>query len=215
MKRQLRQLRTIQRTAGVGISSLALLTLAGCGMSATQQNQLSPPNLATTRASNQTESNVADSQMMGLNQTPKPMKIVRTGSSVSIDMYTEETEVEIAPGVMFPAWTFDGTVPGPVIELRQGDHVTLTLHNIDPNMSHSIDLHAALVAPDQNFVDVAPGKTRTIHFDASLPGVFMYIVKPPPWHFISHRVCTGLLSSHQRVNSRLPTRLFKASSTSR
>jgi len=76
--------------------------------------------------------------------------------------------------VKFHAWTFDGTVPGPVLYLREGDHVTLTLHNIDPNMPHSIDLHAALVAPNQNFVDVPPGQSKTIHFDADLPGVYMY-----------------------------------------
>lgn len=116
----------------------------------------------------------AGSQMNAFNQTPRPMKIVRNGHQVRIDMYTEETKVQIGPRVEFPAWTFDGTVPGPVIQLQQGDHVTLTLHNLDPNMSHSIDLHAALVAPDQAFVDVAPGKSRTLTFDATLPGVFMY-----------------------------------------
>ncbi len=108
------------------------------------------------------------------------MSLVRHGRDVTINMYTEETEVRIAPGVTFPAWTFDGTVPGPVIELRQGDHVSLTLHNLDPRMPHAIDLHAALVAPNKNFTAVLPGHSKTIHFVASIPGVFMYHCESSP-----------------------------------
>ncbi len=115
-----------------------------------------------------------------LNQKPRPMTVVRHGNAVSIQMYAEETEVSIAPGVTFPAWTFDGTVPGPVIELRQGDHVTLTLHNLDPRMTHSIDLHAALVPPNADFTEILPGQSKTIHFVASVPGVFMYHCESAP-----------------------------------
>lgn len=43
-----------------------------------------------------------------LNQTPRPMTVVRHGNHVDITMYAEETIVSIAPGVRFPAWTFDG-----------------------------------------------------------------------------------------------------------
>ncbi len=117
---------------------------------------------------------MGSSSLKNLDQKPVPMKVVRHGSNVDVTMYTEETMVTIAPGVQFPAWTFDGKVPGPVLYLRQGDHVKLTLRNLDPFMSHSIDLHAALVAPNQSFTEVAPGHSKTIQFDASLPGVFMY-----------------------------------------
>lgn len=110
----------------------------------------------------------------GLNQAPVPMKVVRHGNQVTIDMTTEETTVEVASGVKYHAWTFDGTVPGPVIQLQQGDDVTLRLHNIDPNMAHSIDLHAVLAAPDKTFVQVGPKETRSLHFTAEKPGVYMY-----------------------------------------
>ncbi|GGJ07003.1 hypothetical protein GCM10010885_15210 [Alicyclobacillus cellulosilyticus] len=109
-----------------------------------------------------------------LNQRPVPMRVIRHGNHVELEMTAEETSIQIADGVWYHAWTFDGTVPGPVIWLRQGDEVTLRLHNADPHMAHAIDLHAALVAPNQAFVDVPPGQTRTLHFTAKLPGVFMY-----------------------------------------
>ncbi|HET7657598.1 MAG TPA: multicopper oxidase domain-containing protein [Bacillales bacterium] len=108
------------------------------------------------------------------------MEFQRNGQNVKIHMYTEKTTIEMGNGMKFSAWTYDGTVPGPVLNLQQGDHVTLTLHNLDPKMSHSIDLHAALVAPNQAFVDVQPGKSKTIHFVASTPGVFLYHCKTQP-----------------------------------
>lgn len=140
----------------------------------------------TVPANQSTQMNQAnttsDSQNMNApeNQKPMPMKVVRDGNNVSIDMYTERTTVQIAPGVSFPAWTFDGTVPGPVLYLTQGDNVRLTLHNLDKRMPHSIDLHDALINPKEGFVDVPPNTSKTLEFVASLPGVFMYHCESAP-----------------------------------
>lgn len=125
-------------------------------------------------------SSKASPRFENLNQLPKPMSIRRRGNAVTIHMYTEETKVTIAPGVQFPAWTFDGIVPGPVLYLREGDHVTLTLHNLDPRLAHSLDLHAAMVPPNQDFTPVLPGQSKTIHFVASDPGVFVYHCESSP-----------------------------------
>ncbi|MDP4107154.1 MAG: multicopper oxidase domain-containing protein [Bacillota bacterium] len=142
--------------------------ISGCTSTTT------PSKTAKAKEQNGMKMKDSSSQEKGLNQKPKPMTIVRNGQNVTINMFTEETMVEVSPGVKFSAWTFDGTVPGPVLNLQQGDHVKLILHNLDPKMAHSIDLHAAMVDPSKSFVNVAPGKSETIQFDASLPGVFMY-----------------------------------------
>ncbi|MBX5475113.1 MAG: multicopper oxidase domain-containing protein, partial [Thermoleophilia bacterium] len=81
--------------------------------------------------------------------------------------------VSIAPGIRYEAWTFGGTVPGPVIHVRQGQLVKVTLVNTAP-MPHSIDFHAARIAPNVAFSDVAPGASKSFTFRASDPGVFMY-----------------------------------------
>lgn len=39
------------------------------------------------------------------------------------------TEIEIAPGVRYQAWTFGGAIPGPVIHVREGDRVVFTMKN--------------------------------------------------------------------------------------
>ncbi|HZE06950.1 MAG TPA: multicopper oxidase domain-containing protein, partial [Solirubrobacteraceae bacterium] len=42
------------------------------------------------------------------------------------------------------------------------------------DMAHSIDIHAAQIAPNLNYVDVAPGQKKVITFTAHYAGVFMY-----------------------------------------
>jgi hypothetical protein len=49
----------------------------------------------------------------------------------------------MAPGIIFNYWTFNGTVPGPFLRVREGDMVELTLKNDRSSLHiHNIDLHA-------------------------------------------------------------------------
>lgn len=93
---------------------------------------------------------------------------------VNVQLTAKHQLVKVAPGVKMKAWTFNGSVPGPVIRAREGDTVTVTLHNADNHMAHSIDLHAAQISPQTGFADVPPGATKTFSFVARRPGVFMY-----------------------------------------
>ncbi len=64
-------------------------------------------------------------------------------ATVQVDLETREVTAQLADGVTYTFWTFNGTVPGPMIRVRQGDTVVLTLHNAPSStMTHSIDLHA-------------------------------------------------------------------------
>jgi len=88
--------------------------------------------------------------------------------------------VEIAPNVTYHAWTFNGTVPGPTITVNQGDTISFTLYNDDPNMAHSIDFHAAQVNWVTDYGPVAPGQSKTFNFTVEYPGIFMYHCGTPP-----------------------------------
>ena len=86
---------------------------------------------------------------------------------------------EIAPGVRYQGWTFEGTAPGPVIHVRQGDMVDVTLVN-GGAIPHSIDFHAALTAPNVSFASVPAGGSLHFRFRAETPGAFMYHCGTPP-----------------------------------
>ena len=84
------------------------------------------------------------------------------------------------------AWTYAvngkayrGTAASPPIVVNQGDKVEITFVNggskeMTVNMPHSIDFHSAEVAPNKNYIDIAPGKELKIKFTADHAGVFMY-----------------------------------------
>jgi nitrite reductase (NO-forming) len=83
------------------------------------------------------------------------------------------TTVTIAPGVRYAAWTFGKVVPGPALHVRQGDTVAFTLVN-RANIPHSMDFHAAEIAPDKYYVNVMPNDSLQYKFVAGVPGAFMY-----------------------------------------
>jgi nitrite reductase (NO-forming) len=90
-----------------------------------------------------------------------------------IRLEMKHTPVLIAPGVRYAAWTFGGSVPGPALRVRQGDTVDFTLVN-DANIPHSMDFHAAEIAPNKYYVNVMPRDSLHYRFVASVPGAFMY-----------------------------------------
>src|SRR5579883_1218570 len=95
------------------------------------------------------------------------------GPVANITLTVKEVLVSIAPGIAYHAWTFNGTVPGPVLRVRQGQTVHFTLIN-DGTMPHSIDFHAAQTPWNVNYQEVAPGKRFSFDWKANYPGVFMY-----------------------------------------
>ena len=99
---------------------------------------------------------------------------VPAGDLVKVNMTLKDMVVEIAPGVKYNTWAFDGHgAPGPIIHVREGQTVEMTLTN-GGSIPHSIDFHAARIAPDRAFRDAKPGESFTFRFTAGDPGVYMY-----------------------------------------
>ena len=88
-------------------------------------------------------------------------------------------------------WTFNGKVPGPMIRVRQGDTIELTLRNDGTShMAHSIDLHAALgPGGGAALTQVTPGQTKTFTFQATTPGLFVYHCGTP---MIAEHMANGM-----------------------
>ena len=91
--------------------------------------------------------------------TPFPAALppLTAGDVVKVHMVLKDVTIEIAPGIKYAAWGFEGGAPGPVVHARQGQTVEMTLTN-DGAIPHSIDFHAARIAPNLAFVDVMPGQ---------------------------------------------------------
>ncbi len=106
---------------------------------------------------------------------------VRGPTVVKYEVETHEVTALMDDGVAYTYWTFGGTVPGPMLRVRQGDTVELTLKNApDSKLSHSIDLHA-VTGPGggAKVTQIAPGESATFRFKALNPGVYVYHCASP------------------------------------
>jgi nitrite reductase (NO-forming) len=116
----------------------------------------------------------AEELAMAHQATSAVLPPVPAGEIVNVQMTLKDMVVEVAPGVKYNTWAFDGHgAPGPIVHVREGQIVEMTLTN-GGAIPHSIDFHAARIAPDVAFKDVAPGESFTFRFRANDPGVYMY-----------------------------------------
>src|SRR5690606_13368239 len=95
---------------------------------------------------------------------------------VTVELETTEKVMELADGVEYRFWTFGGSVPGPMIRVREGDYVTFTLQNHPTSMMpHNIDLHAVSgQGGGAEATLISPGQQATFAFTALNPGVYIY-----------------------------------------
>ena len=85
-----------------------------------------------------------------------------------------DVELEVAPGVFFPAWVYNGTAPGPVIRATEGDR--LRVHFVNAG-SHPHTIHFHGIHPtnmDGVFEIVEPGGRFTYEFEARPAGFHLY-----------------------------------------
>jgi len=162
----LRRKRTIQPIAATAAALLALI-LVGSLISCAS---ITPPATSSATSNTRSVSTVAVPPHQTYNATLPP---AATGPVAYITLTVKETLISIAPGVAYHAWTFNGTVPGPILHIRQGQVVHFTLIN-DGSMPHSIDFHAAQTPWNINYQPIAPGKSFSFTWTASYPGVFLY-----------------------------------------
>jgi nitrite reductase (NO-forming) len=98
-----------------------------------------------------------------------------------ITLVTEEKLGQLADGVTYDFWTFNGTVPGPLIRLRLNQTVEMHIVNL-PNstMTHSIDSHAILGPGGGGAISqTPPGQESIFQFKALRAGLFMYHCATP------------------------------------
>lgn len=105
------------------------------------------------------------------------------------DIHTSDRSIMVAPGVTFPAWTFNGTVPGPTLRCTEGEMIRIRLSNSSkhPHTIHFHGIHPASM--DGVFEIVEPGDTFTYQFPARPFGLFPYHCHVTP---VTKHIAKGL-----------------------
>jgi len=90
--------------------------------------------------------------------------------------YAEDGKIEIAPGVFFDAWTYNGQVPAPTIRATEGDTIRIYFKN-DGSKPHTMHFHGFHeAAMDGSMPDdfVKPGESFTYEFEAEPYGLHLF-----------------------------------------
>lgn len=110
---------------------------------------------------------------------------------VKFDLETRKVVARLADGVAYEYWTFNGSVPGPMLRVREGDTVEINLDNAaDTGVTHSIDLHA-VTGPGGGaaVTQVMPGERGSFTFKALNAGVYIYHCATP---MVAHHIASGM-----------------------
>ncbi len=173
---------------GIAVAVLSITAIALVKTADDARDEATAAAGTTDHSAHQAESNVslplqsfagttgenAEELAMAHQATSAALPPLPAGELVKVRMTLKDMVVEIAPGVRYNTWAFDGHgAPGPVVHVREGQMVEMTLTN-GGAIPHSIDFHAARIAPNVAFKDVAPGESFTFRFRADDPGVYMY-----------------------------------------
>ncbi len=152
----------------------AVISLAACGSPAPQHSAAVPSTAAP----------LTPPAEMSHGEAPVGMANTKTDRAADapprahtrrhrIRMRSVAVRHEVSPGVWYDAWTFDSIVPGPVLRATVGDTIDFTLVN-GADMPHSMDFHAAEIAPNRAYRNVMPKDSIQFTFVPRVPGVFMY-----------------------------------------
>lgn len=95
-----------------------------------------------------------------------------------------DKQIEVAPGVVFPAWVYNGRVPGPTLRCVEGDRIRITFSNgsSHPHTIHFHGIHPASMdgVPGVGAGLIAPGDSTVYEFDAYPFGCHLYHCHAPP-----------------------------------
>jgi FtsP/CotA-like multicopper oxidase with cupredoxin domain len=105
---------------------------------------------------------------------PPPPLPFDAGRARQYTLTATDRDVEVAPGVFFQAWTYNGTVPGPVIRATEGDLLRVRFVNAGthPHTIHFHGIHPTNM--DGVFEIVEAGKELTYEFEAAPAGFHVY-----------------------------------------
>jgi FtsP/CotA-like multicopper oxidase with cupredoxin domain len=92
------------------------------------------------------------------------------------DIFAVDREIEIAPGVRFAAWTYNGQVPGPTIRATEGDRLRVRFLNqgTHPHTIHFHGWHPPEMDGSLPEHAVLPGESFIYEFDAEPAGLHLY-----------------------------------------
>jgi FtsP/CotA-like multicopper oxidase with cupredoxin domain len=109
------------------------------------------------------------------------------------DIVAQDREIEVAPGVTYAAWTYNGRVPGPTLRAREGERLRINFVNgsSHPHTIHFHGIHRDVMdgVPGVGPGNIDPGGSTSYEFDAEPFGLHLYHCHSTP---LAEHIAKGL-----------------------
>jgi nitrite reductase (NO-forming) len=128
------------------------------------------------------------SDALDVHTFPPPPDGRPVGAIREMEITVEERLIEVANGVHFEAWTYNGTVPAPILRATAGDTVKIHLKNRTAH-SHNLHFHGSHRPEEDGWEPVPPGSEATYTIEAGPAGVHPYHCHTPP---LAEHISRGL-----------------------
>ena len=119
---------------------------------------------------------------------PPPRDGLPPGSVRDVEIAVEERLIEVGVGAMVEAWTYNGTVPAPILRASEGDVIRVHLENRTGN-PHNIHFHGSHRPEQDGWEPVPPGGGLTYEIMAGPAGLHPYHCHTAP---LSEHIARGL-----------------------
>lgn len=111
-----------------------------------------------------------------------------TASTLKVELDVVEQTLEVGANVFFPAWTYGGTVPGPILRARAGETIEVRLRNLTPH-PHNLHFHGAHSPEMDGWEPIPAGEEFVYRIEAGPPGVHPYHCHVSP---LAEHIARGL-----------------------
>ena len=158
--------------------SASLLAVSAPGQSYTTSASIATPPLRPVYASN----------------PGKLVNISKLANTVEVNITAAVTKLSMQPGVMSEAFAYNGQVPGPTLDVREGDHVIVHFRNNlpEPTTIHWHGIHLPFDSDGSPYHPIAPGATHDYDFTVQAGTAGTYWYHPHPDHRTGFAIGKGL-----------------------
>jgi len=128
---------------------------------------------------------------------PAFVNISRKPRTVEVNITAALTILEMIPGVKTEVFAYNGHVPGPTLEVREGDHVIVHFRNDlpEPTTVHWHGIHLPFESDGSPFHPIKPGERRDYEFDVRHGTAGTYWYHPHPDHRTGFAIGKGLFGA--------------------
>jgi len=170
------------------LSLLALLTLSGSLVAQTPAHESQRASALPSRVTVPAKDRSNPPILENISTLPK---------TVEVNITAAVTTLSLQPGVTSEVFAYNGTVPGPTLDLREGDHVIVHFRNNlpEPTTVHWHGIHLPFDSDGSPFQPLKPGETHDYSFTVRPGTAGTYWYHPHPDRRTGFAIGKGLFGA--------------------